>query len=307
MGENPYVALGDYLPPVFAQLFGENTILANKFFTCGLVILLIEFPICLFRKLEFLGYASFIAIASVLYVVGLIIVLFMQKATSETGLRTDTFKYFSTDPVEVMMIIPTYFYAFGCHVTLLPMYKELKNRSVQKMNGLIISNSVIVILLYSVIAFLGYMTFAEKEKWPDNILLLLDPTKAYTIVAKILVGCLVIFSYPLLFFATRNSVEEVFFSKKKFSWIRWVLETSFLCALIYVTGMFVPDITTVFGIVGATAGVCVYYVFPLVIFIKIEKVLWKRIIGVVLTIIALGLGGVSLFAAIYRIVNRSTH
>lgn len=296
------------MPPIFAQYLGEDSILANKFFTCALIILFVELPICLFRKIEFLGYTSFVAIASVVYVVVLIFVLFIQKATSETGLRTDKFKYFSTDPIEVMLIIPTYFYAFGCHVTLLPIYKELKNRSVKKMSGLIIINFIIVLSLYSVIAYMGYMTFAEKEDpWPDNVLLLLDPTKVYTVVAKVLVALLVMFSFPLLFFATRNSIEEMFFSNKKFSWIRWTVETIFLCSLIYVTGMFVPDITTVFGIVGATAGICVYYVFPLVIFIKLEKEWWKRILGIVLIILALCLGGVAMFATIYRIVNRYTH
>jgi amino acid permease len=82
------------------------------------------FPLGLLRKIQFLSYTSAFAMFSILYLILVIVISFFIKLFT-VGLPTTNYQYFNID---ILRTIPIYFFSFGSHITLLPMYKELNNR-----------------------------------------------------------------------------------------------------------------------------------------------------------------------------------
>lgn len=132
------------------------------------------------------------------------------------------------------------------------------------------------------------------------------PGDTLVFVAKIFIILVLMFGFPLIHYAARGSIEGAFFAKKPFSWKRWVIETILICGTIYLLGVLVDRIETIFGAVGATSGVLVYYIFPAVLYVKLEKVLWKRIIAGIFGVVSILLGIVSTVAVVWDTINELT-
>src|SRR5690606_20731782 len=106
-----------------------------------------------------------------------------------------------------------------------------------------------------------------------------------------------VFSYPLMHYAARNSIESGFFYDSKFTWTRWVGETVAICGLCYLLGLLVPRIEIIFGVTGATAGVLVFYVFPTMLYAKVHHRLSLRISALVVGFIS-GVVGIACTVAV---------
>jgi hypothetical protein len=103
----------------------------------------------------------------------------------------------------------------------------------------------------------------------DNILKNFTNTNDYLmILAKVAIVLVIILSFPMIHFCCRDSIEgfffkikfqDIFFNGWEFSWFRWVLEAFILCSISYVLAVFIPSITIVFGLTGATTGSLVVF------------------------------------------------
>src|SRR5690606_26862740 len=102
----------------------------SKYFITGIIVVVIIAPLCAFRRISFLSYTSFLAIVAIAYLVVLVFVKFIQKAVTE-GLPTTHFVYFGNFYPGIIMTFPVYFFAFGSHITLLPMYAEFFSLTLQ--------------------------------------------------------------------------------------------------------------------------------------------------------------------------------
>ena len=78
-------------------------------------------------------------------------------------------------------------------------------------------------------------------------------------IAKLAIVLVIILSFPMIHFCCRDSIEDIFFNGWDFSWTRWILEAALLCAISYGLAVFIPDITVVFGLTGATTGSLVVF------------------------------------------------
>jgi solute carrier family 38 (sodium-coupled neutral amino acid transporter), member 11 len=94
-------------------------------------------------------------------------------------------------------------------------------------------------------------------------------------IAKFCVGIIVMFSYPLVLFICRNSIEVIFFAKFKENTIRRLLITGGLCLCVYLIAMFVNDLAIVIGLINTTAGAVINYIYPISAYIALEK-RWSR-------------------------------
>ncbi len=79
-------------------------------------------------------------------------------------------------------------------------------------------------------------------------------------VAKFGITLQLIISYVLLHFVCREGVEVILFSKYEFSWMRWLLIEALLIGVMFAIAAGFTEITTVFSLTGAVAGVLVFYV-----------------------------------------------
>lgn len=68
-------------------------------------------------------------------------------------------------------------------------------------------------------------------------------------------------------------------------------------------GLFLPSILTVFGLFMTTSGVLVMFVFPSIIYIKLETSWMKRIPAILLTIVSIILGAVAFVATVIDMIE----
>lgn len=81
------------------------------------------------------------------------------------------------------------------------MYRDLKNRSPTVMGWVINLSVFICFSFYALIGITGYLSFANLEKFPDNILNVFPPNDVAIVIAKVFIFIVVVLSYPLVHYA----------------------------------------------------------------------------------------------------------
>ena len=174
---------------------------------------------------------------------------------------------------------------------MLPSYKDLKNRKMSKMSIVLVlqifsaaGKKLIIELiffeaLYFSMGFVGYLLFQGDTQ--DNILKNFTDDSDYLILlAKFSILLVIILSFPVVHFITRESIEGIFFGNWDFSWYRWICEALLLTGVAFLLAIFVPNITVVFGLTGSTCGSLVIFVYPGILFAKTVPNIYGKILGI---------------------------
>nr|XP_039270027.1 sodium-coupled neutral amino acid transporter 4-like [Styela clava] len=166
--------------------------------------------------------------------------------------------------------VPTMVFAFQCHASVLPIYLELTNPTKTRMQLVSIVSITNIFLLYFIASLFGYLTFFTAVG-PELLLMYsyYDPDNIVILLARIMVLICVIFSTPLLHFPSRRSIENLFFSKYEFSWIRHLGIMVVLLSLTDILVIYVPTIREVFGFIGATSASMLVIILPSLFYIKL--------------------------------------
>jgi len=219
------------------------------------------FPLSLFRSLDPLKYTSFVAIVNVAYVVTMVVV----KATIAEPQQTpmDPFRFDN----QMFRAFPLMVVAFCGHYNALRLYEEMEDRSPPKMYKVIFISVAVCMVIYTTIGYAGYSEF--RLKTTDNILNAYGSSEIEVLFARLAMGFTICFSYPLVHHALRKNVDMLFFPGRLESQLRLRLLSVVLVSLHVVVGILVPDVSTVLGFSGSTFGVCLVYILPAVIFLKL--------------------------------------
>jgi len=83
------------------------------------------------------------------------------------------------------------------------------------------------------------------------------------------VAFVIIFSYPLMAHPCINTVDDLLFGKRDFSWVRRISITLVLCSGSLLIALFVHDVSFIFGITGATAGSMIAFILPSLFYLRL--------------------------------------
>jgi amino acid permease len=255
------VVLGDIVPPIIETLFKHKVhwIFYNRTFVTAVIVVIFLIPCGMLRTLDALKYPSAIAVFAVIYLVVLVVVYrFIKPATDLINSEAIVWINPSWD---IFLSFPIIIYAHNCHVLVFPIMKEVKNPTHSRMEW---STRFAVLIyggLYMLIGVVGYLSFFSKTK--DNILHNFG-TKfdVGLLAAQVGIGFTAIFSFPLQMYACRNSLNLIFFEGKPFSAVRHTIFALILIGFTFTLGTLVPKIGTVFGFIGASAGITVMFIMP---------------------------------------------
>ena len=92
--------------------------------------------------------------------------------------------------------------------------------------------------------------------------------------ARLTVATLVALSYPLRYFATRKTIESLFFKDGMDTTTDYLITTIFVILTILLS-MFIPDITDIFGIIGSIGAVSLMFIFPGMLLWTTQKMIWR--------------------------------
>ncbi|XP_021103526.1 probable sodium-coupled neutral amino acid transporter 6 isoform X2 [Heterocephalus glaber] len=204
--------------------------------------------------------------------------------------------------------VPTMAFSFLCHTSILPIYCELQSPSKRRMQNVTNTAIAISFLIYFIAAVFGYLTFYDKVE--SELLQGYSKYLPHDIVVMTVKLCIlfaVLLTVPLIHFPARKALTMVFFSNFPFSWIRHSLITLALNIIIVLLAIYVPDIRSVFGVVGASTSTCLIFVFPGLFYLKLSTedfLSWKKLGAFVLFISGILVGNFTLALVIFDWIKK---
>lgn len=282
------VAIGDILeglrhlrffPQVLQGVWGRR--LSSSLF--WLVFML---PLSMLRDINSLRYAALIGMLSTGFLVLAICAhLYQEEEPFAYSQRMST----NLTPVNwsfsLIAAIPTFSFSFCCQTNCFEVYEEMADRSVSKMTRTTCISMFLATLAYFVAGVAGYADFGPDIDY--NILKNYgDPTKTpYIAISFIAISTTVTTAYPVCLFPVRDSVVQLMGYPTVYdcpSRIR-VAVCMLLAVSTMLAGLFIPNIGTLFGLLGGICGSSLGYVLPAVFALKagdwtVAKVGWLHVL-----------------------------
>ncbi|XP_068608195.1 probable sodium-coupled neutral amino acid transporter 6 [Brachionichthys hirsutus] len=277
-----------------------------------IVTLCVVLPLSMLTKIGFLGYTSSFAFFCVLYFV---VVIVVKKWSIPCPLPQNvTTLYYSfqvsndtdsecTPSLFVVssksaFAIPTMAFSFLCHTAVLPIYCELDKPTKSRMQNVTNVSIALSFLLYLISAVFGYLTFYAHVE--SELLLSYDaylPRDVMVMTVRLAILSSVLLTVPLVQFPARKAVTLLLFGGRPFSWLIHVTTTLSILGVVLLLAIFVPDIRQVFGVVGSTTSSCLLFVFPGILYLKLNNRSFRAfdsIGAVILVVFGLMMGLLSL-------------
>lgn len=294
------VIIADTLVPILKLgASSSSSLLCDRWPWQILIVATIIFPLCLLRHMESLKYTSFVALACILAftlaVVGVGIHALAEPswrmdrylehhgkgAVSVCSSRVSECAAAPTDRVatfpasmDVLNALPIVCFAFLCHMNAFPIRNELKNPTLERIAVVSRSSMLLCAAIYFMSGAFGYFAFTDSTL--DNLMLNFvtsGNSLAYLMdVLRVGFGIALIFSYPVIIYEAREGIVHLFFRDSphahtpRFHFVLNLVMVSFTCLI----GILVPQIDTIFGIVGSTATPMIVFILPAALWLKVR-------------------------------------
>lgn len=225
----------------------------------ALVWLVLIFPLCLLREINSLRMISFIAVIFIVFFV-LTLVIHSGQYLHANGARDDLV-YFQTGNLAAFGL-SLFMFGFIAQVNTFEIFREMYKPSVRRMTLSALWGVGMCAALYFFAGFFGYMNFGSTLT--DSVLDKYDPIDnklmavSYAgIILKISVGFVLhmIPARDAVYYLMKTDVRSVPF------WVN-ALVSGGQAILALIAGLFIPYITTVFGLLGGFCGGFIGFVFP---------------------------------------------
>eukprot|EP01018_Ginkgo_biloba_P000989 Gb_25787 [translate_table: standard] len=234
-----------------------------------LTTILILVPLVSFRHVDSLKFTSALSVAlAVIFVVitaGITIFKFvsgdihMPRLLPNVVDQASFWKLFTVVPVMVT--------AFICHYNVHPICNELENPS--EMQAVVRTSLTLCSTVYIATSFFGYLLFGDQNM--DDVLANFDTDLGvpYSVIlnniVRISYAVHLMLVFPVIHFALRLNVDGLIFPSAQSITSdakRFVLITAGLMGFVFVGATFIPSIWDAFQFTGATAAVCLGFIFP---------------------------------------------
>jgi amino acid permease len=248
------------------------------------VSVVVLFPIMTLQRMDSLRHTSLVAIGCITYLVGTIVVkgfLTVGKTFEDRG-GDVVMARMSTD---FFAVVPIVSFAFSFHFNLFPIAVELKK---PEQIGWVVRTSVLICTIaYLSVGFLGYLSFLDKVE--DNILLSYPLDDAMVSIGRLALGLIICFSYPVIGYSARVGFDSMVFGHRDrqrmlqdeqvdlahVPFKRRALEAAGFVLTSLILAVLVPNISFMFGFIGATAGNFIVFVFPATFYLFVQFKLWE--------------------------------
>lgn len=294
------VIIADTLVPILK--LGADTpssLLCDRWPWQILIVGTVIFPLCLLRQMESLKYTSFVALAFILSftlaVVGVGSYALRDNSwrmdrylehhhNGTAGVCTNRVKECAAvptnhiaafpDSLDVLNALPIICFAFLCHMNAFPIRNELKDPTLVRMGHVSLASMLVCASIYFLAGAFGYFAFTDSTL--DNLMLNFvtsGNTLAFTMdVLRVGFGLALIFSFPVIIYEAREGIVHLFFQNSpaahtsRFHFLLNLAMVSFACLI----GILVPQIDTIFGIVGSTATPMIVFILPAALWLQVR-------------------------------------
>jgi amino acid permease len=273
--------IGDLIPAVVSQ-WSPDSILADRAFIMGMVVLFCMLPPSLAKKMDFLRHTSLIALACMVYCFFLVSGWAIKTNFDDRergnvndeplGSHWPTGINVSTD---IFFALPIIAFAFSSHVQVYQIYRETGQKNIPRMMSVVHMSVGTCLVLYLAVGVFGYLTFYSVTD--GNVLNnYTDEDNAFVALGKVGLAITLTFSSPLFVPPLRQTIGGLLLSPDKlakFNWARHIGGTVAILGTTLLLAVFVPDVANVLALTGATCSTSVMYLFPAAFYLRCERYL----------------------------------
>ncbi|UYV67723.1 SLC38A7 [Cordylochernes scorpioides] len=259
------IIIGDQYDRFFLSVHGMDFAeywYMDRHFTIAATACLLILPMCYFKRLDFLRYASSLGIFAMLYPV----FLTMYEYYTMEGPRPPI----NTGPrsiVDLLTVIPVICFAYQTHEIVIPVYACMRDRNIKAFIKVTGVTMIFLMANYFLAGTYGYMTFGANVS-PD-IMQQYDAKNPLILVGIVALVVKMITSYPPLVLCGRGAIEGLyaeFVGQTTAQFIegelvrRFIITTFWFVATVMLA-IFIPNISVVIEVLGCVAAINIF-VFP---------------------------------------------
>ncbi|XP_077983616.1 sodium-coupled neutral amino acid transporter 7-like [Glandiceps talaboti] len=259
------IIIADQLDKVFEFIHHGNDFCEywyyNRKFTLTVVAVLFILPLCFPAKIDFLKYSSLFGVLATIYVV--IIVVFQYFSGNYTPPKQ--LDSHPTSWLDMFAVIPVICFAFQCHLSAVPVYATLQDRSMKTFSKVTALSLSLCFVVYLLTGIFGYLTFGDKVK--SDLLQSYDAKDISVTIARFMISISVLTSIPILNFVGRAALHGImssmggmclFFVHYKERVFR-ISHTLIWFVATLLLALFIPDIELVISVIGCLAAAFILF------------------------------------------------
>lgn len=250
-------SIGNLLEPILDGANAPDSLMTDPGFRLmqALLWVLFFFPLTLFRDVNNLRYVSTVAIMGMLFFTVCVFAHFCEKGKGED---IDMFRSGNIAISGVGVFVFTY----GCQVNSIEIYYEMKKPSATRFTICATISMIVCASLYVIAGLFGYLEFGNSVG--SSILLRYDPIhEPQMLISYIMVFIKLATSYGLFGNACRSAIlVSLGMDPKTVSMWKHLLCTVVVGVATLLSGLFIPDVNTVFGFVGGVCGGMLGFILP---------------------------------------------
>eukprot|EP01087_Luapelamoeba_hula_P013641 TRINITY_DN389_c0_g1_i1.p1 TRINITY_DN389_c0_g1~~TRINITY_DN389_c0_g1_i1.p1 ORF type:complete len:529 (+),score=77.35 TRINITY_DN389_c0_g1_i1:235-1821(+) len=275
------IVVADMGNPVFSDWIsfhgGFRDFIVSRYFIIVAFAVIFAFPLSLLGNIHNLAISSIIAVLSILFVVAAVMYRGGEAIHDDAHHLMEHVKLFNWSPTGPVLAVPLCLFALGCQMQIVPIYAELDEKKRPYFTLVVAAAVATCAILYLGIGIVGYIQFGDDVE--DNILKNF-PNKGDNLIdsARITMCLHLILAYPVGLFPGRRCLDLLLNRLFKFnadpSLKRKVFQNILIIALTCLLACVLPQITFVFGMVGATGSVALLSLFPGLILWKMAPFSW---------------------------------
>ncbi|BAU01430.1 hypothetical protein VIGAN_11066100 [Vigna angularis var. angularis] len=215
--------------------------------------------------------------------------------------------------LELFTVVPVLVTAYICHPNVHPIDNELEDSS--QMHGVVRTSLALSASVYLLTSFFGFLLFGEATL--DDVLANFDTDLGIPLgsvlndAVRFSYAAHLVLVFPVVFYGMRVNLDSLLFPSSRpltQDNIRFASITVTLVAVIFLGANFIPSIWDIFQFTGATAAVCIAFIFPAAIILRDgHSIATKRdkILSVFMIFLAVLSNAVALYSDTYALIKKN--
>ncbi|CAL5186073.1 unnamed protein product [Lathyrus oleraceus] len=273
-------------------------------------------PLVSFKRIDSLRFTSALsvglAVVFLIIAVGISIIKIISGGIGMPRLFpviTDAASVF-----DLFTVVPVLVTAYICHYNVHSIDNELEDPS--WMQGVVRTSLTLCSSVYSLTSFFGFLLFGDNTL--DDVLANFDTDlgipfgSALNDAVRFSYAAHLVLVFPVVFYALRVNIDGLIFSSSRRPLVvdnfRFASITIFLVGIIFIGANFIPSIWDIFQFTGATAAVCVAFIFPAAITLRDRyNIATKtdKILSVFMIVLAVLSNAVAIYSDAYALINKN--
>ncbi|KGO40097.1 Amino acid transporter, transmembrane [Penicillium expansum] len=298
------IIVGDTIPHVLGALFPSLQdmsflwLLTDRRAVIVIFVLVVSYPLSLYRDIAKLAKASALALISMVVIVVTVITQGFRVPPESRG-EIKSHLIFNTGFFQAVGVIS---FAFVCHHNSLLIYGSLKRPTLDRFTRVTHYSTGISLVMCLAMGIAGFLSFGSKTQ--GNVLNNFPSDNIVVNIARFCFGLNMLTTLPLEAFVCRSVMITYYFPDEPHNTVRHVIFTTALVVTSMVLSLITCDLGSVFELIGATSAAALAYIFPPLCYIKLSSATRREKIPAYLCIcFGVLVMGVSLVQAVIKIIR----